>query len=313
MNNLIDLISDDLQVPVGFLGDVFARAHKKVIKIKIKKRNGEYRIAWQPSAELKLVQTWLNLRFFSLLPVSNIAMAFVKEKSILDNAKAHCKSKYSIRIDISDFFQSIMSTDLVNVLNDQKSIVPPVFLLPESINIIRVACFDSNGRLPIGYPTSPSIANCVMYRLDLDLIQDVSSDVSRFGDAILTRYADDFVFSTNKKGACAEFLKYFSAKLDKTVSPRLKINNKKTKFMSKGGGSTLVTGLRVGSDGNVSVHADYRDHIRLLLKHFRNGELKVEDKERLRGHLAFVKHADPSLYTKLAYKFYNEIEKMRTE
>jgi len=313
MNDLIDLISNDLQVPVNFLDDAIAQAHKKVIKIKIKKRNGEHRIAWQPSSELKLIQTWLNLRLFSLLPVSNVAMAFVKEKSILDNAKAHCKSKYSIRIDISSFFQSIRSVDLVNALNDQENMIPPVFLLPESIDIIKATCFDSNGRLPIGYPTSPSIANCVMYRLDLDLIQDISFDVARFGSAILTRYADDFVFSTNKKGACAEFLKYLTAKLDQTTSPRLKINSKKTRFMSKGGGSTLVTGLRVGADGGISVHADHRDHIRLLLKHFRDGKLRTEDKEKLRGHLAFIKHADPSLYTKLAYKFYNEIEKLRTE
>jgi RNA-directed DNA polymerase len=313
MSNLIDLISGDLQVPVDFLDDTISQAHNKIIKIKIKKRNGEYRIAWQPSTELKLIQTWLNFRLFSLLPVSDIAMAFVKDRSILDNAKAHCKSKYSIRIDMSSFFQSIVSADLVNVLHDQKNTIPPVFMLQESIDIIRTTCFDSNGRLPIGYPTSPSIANCVMYRLDLDLIQDISFDVARFGSAIVTRYADDFVFSTDKKGACAEFFKYLSVKLDKITSPRLKINNKKTRFMSKGGGSTLITGLRVGADGGISIHADHRDHIRLLLKHFRSGKLKTEDKEKLRGHLAFIKHADPSLYTKLAYKFYNEIEKLCTE
>jgi len=310
MNNLVDLISRDLQVPTELLNEAISQAHKKIIKVKIKKRDGGHRIAWQPSSELKLIQTWIELKLFSTLPVSNIAMAFVKGKSILDNANAHSKSKYSIRVDLSNFFQSIKSIDLFNVLNEQRCNISEIYFDPESIRTIELVCFDSNKRLPIGYPTSPSIANCVMHKLDLEIIQDISFDVSRFGKAIITRYADDFIFSTNIKGACAEFLKYITNKLDETASPSLKINHKKNRFMSRSGGSTFVTGLRIGADGGISIHADHRDHIRLLLKHFKNGVLAAEDKEKLRGHLAFIKHADPSLYTKLSYKFYNEIEKL---
>lgn len=313
MSDLIDLISSDLQLSEDFISSIVAQSHRNIIRIKINRRDGGHRIAWQPSVELKLIQTWLDLKLFRHLPVSGIATAFVKEKSILDNAKAHSKSKYSIRIDISNFFQSIKSTDIKKVMSEQKSLISPVFSHPDSIRLIKSVCFDSNGRLPIGYPTSPSIANCVMYKFDLELIQDIASNIGLFGNAILTRYADDFVFSTDKKGACLGFLKYFTGKLEKNTSPRLKINAKKTKFMSRGGGSTLITGLRIGADGGISIHASQRDHIRLLLKHLQNGKLKMEDKEKLKGHLSFIKHADPSLYTKLAYKYYNEIAKLSLE
>lgn len=161
------------------------------------------------------------------------------------------------------------------------------------------------------YPSSPILANAVMINIDGDLQALINSNPEKFGRACLTRYADDFVFSTDKAGACKSFVDEMRKLLMKTNSPRLKINDAKTRFMSRPGGSTLVTGLRINQFGGVRVHPDYRDHVRLLLKHFANGTLKRDEHRVLVGHLAHVEHADPQLFTRLSYKYFAEIARIR--
>lgn len=139
----------------------------------------------------------------------------------------------------------------------------------------------------------------------------LSHDIARFGHAVVTRYADDFVFSTDSRGACKEFLVELRSLLAATQSPRLSINEAKNRFMSRKGGTTLITGLRVNNDGDVGIHADYRDHVRLLLKLFSTNRLVPNERESLRGHLAFIEHADPGLFTRLSFRYYAEIAKLR--
>jgi RNA-directed DNA polymerase len=151
-----------------------------------------------------------------------------------------------------------------------------------------------------------------MYDLDLTLARSISKE-SRFGKAMLTRYADDFVFSTNKPGACREFYIELERILSKTRSPQLQINVEKTRFMSRNGGSTIVTGLRIKQGGEVGIHSNYRDHVRLLLKLYAKSELKKEDVSSLRGHIAFISHADPQLFTRLSFRYFDEIHRLQNE
>jgi hypothetical protein len=143
-----------------------------------------------------------------------------------------------------------------------------------------------------------------MFALDEALAGLVHSNSGVFGEAKLTRYADDFVFSTNRKGACSHFERGLEGLLKAHSSPKLAINSGKTRKMSRSGGSTLITGLRVKPSGEVGVHANYRDRVRLLLKLYAAGRLRSEDFEALRGHLTFVRHADPALFTRLSFKYH---------
>ena len=275
------------------------------------KRSGGYRTIVQPAAELKLIHSWLNARVLSLLPLSPVATAFRPGASIIKNAYLHRWSRYSVRVDLADFFPSIRCSDLIRVIQEENSIPPTWTGEADLLSFIRQACFDRDGRLPIGYPTSPGIANAVLFKFDNELLQIISEDSTRFGRAVLTRYADDFVFSTDRPGACRSFVEAVGALTSKTESPRLKINSAKTRYMSRLGGSTLVTGLRVNQDGNVRVHANYRDHVRLLLKHFAAGNLKPEECQKLVGHLAYIEHTDPMLFTRLSYRYFEEIARLR--
>lgn len=311
MIDLHERISEDLWVPKELIENALISAHVRYRKIRIAKRSGGYRTIVQPSAELKLVLAWLDAEILSRLPISKISTAFCPGASILKNAAMHRTSLYSVRADIKDFFPSICSNDLIRVVLANKEKLPDFVNDREFASLLRQACFDGNDRLPIGYPSSPSIANSVMYDIDNALIHKIQSDDDIFGHARLTRYADDFVFSSDKPGSCFEFIRMFEALLAKESSPKLMINTHKTRFMSRRGGSTLITGLRITQDGLIRVHANYRDHVRLLLKHFAAGNLKSDDVPRLVGHLAFIEHADPRLFTKLSYRYFEEIAKLR--
>lgn len=311
MTSIIEQVSEELTVPPQLIENALRLAHIKFRKIRVPKRAGGYRTIVQPAAELKLVHCWLNAQVFSFLPLSRAATAFHPGASIVKNATVHRRSRYSVRIDLSDFFPSIRSADLMRVIRAVSSNLPPWVGQADFTSFVRQACFDRDDRLPIGYPTSPCIANAVMINFDNELLRQINEDSIRFGHALMTRYADDFVFSTDKSGACRSFVDALSALISKTKSPQLKINDAKTRYMSRPGGSMLVTGLRINQDGNVRVHANYRDHVRLLLKHFAAGNLNLEERQQLVGHLAYVEHADPMLFTRLSYRYFEEIARLR--
>lgn len=312
MISMPERIASEMKVPISLVENALNFAHIRYKKIQIKKRSGGVRTIIQPSAELKLVQTWLNARVFTKLPLSSAASAFRKGASIVINATVHSGSHYSVRMDIRDFFPSISSYDLVHTILKNTSTLPEYVVTEEFKKLVHTACFDINGRLPIGYSTSPAISNSVMFDIDEALLQRLATDVNKFGASKLTRYADDFVFSSDKRGACRAFISALRETLSESVHPKLSINQSKTKLMSRAGGSTLVTGLRINNTGGVRVHANYRDHIRLLLKLYSTNKLSTEDTPRLAGHLSFIEHADPGLFTRLSFRYFEEISRLRS-
>ncbi len=311
MRNIIAQISADLTLPVQLIEDALRLAHIRFRKIRVAKKSGGHRTIVQPSAELKVVHGWLLREVLSKLPVSQIATAFRLGASNVCNAAIHRESKYSVRVDLSDFFPSLTSADLILAISRVDEKLPKFVGDTEFTETLRRACFDKEDQLPIGYPTSPAIANAVMKDFDDALLARIRFDSARFGQSRLTRYADDFVFSTNLSGACAEFVKEITSLIGETKSPRLHINAKKTRYMSRAGGSTLVTGLRINQQGMVRVHPNYRDHVRLLLKHFAKSTLASEEIQQLVGHLAYVEHADPTLFTRLSFRYFKEIASLR--
>lgn len=119
---IIDKMSEDLYVPKKLIDDALKDPWRSCKIIKIKKRNGRgYRTVYHPSVGLKMIQSWLGGVIFSKLPVSSIASAYLKGRSILDNANAHKRFNYMIRVDIKDFFESIKLDDLICVMRRNKS------------------------------------------------------------------------------------------------------------------------------------------------------------------------------------------------
>lgn len=74
---------------------------------KIKKKSGAERTINAPMKGLKAIQRVLSFIFQCVYEPNNAAFGFVRNKSIVDNAKLHQGSRYVYNIDLKDFFSSI--------------------------------------------------------------------------------------------------------------------------------------------------------------------------------------------------------------
>lgn len=306
-------ISTDLDIPPSMIDEAMAVARIHVKKLYITKRNGDVRVIYQPSKKLKTIQYWLMINVFKKLAIHESAVAYRDGLSILHNAKIHRNNKYFLKMDFKNFFPSIKWIDLKPLLikwHGASEVSWP--LNEEALNFIRMSCFYKNDVLPIGYPSSPIISNIVMLSTDVEITKLVSDD-EEYGNVVYTRYADDIVLSTNKKGACAALLTAISEIVRKTKSPNISVNKDKTKIASSSGGSASVTGLRICADGHITIHRKQKDHIRLLLSLYRKEVLDANEHESLLGHLAYIHHVAPDFYSKLQKKYFMEIAELRAK
>ncbi|HLP97702.1 MAG TPA: retron St85 family RNA-directed DNA polymerase [Sideroxyarcus sp.] len=308
-----EIISRDLNIPLSIIDEALKAARSHVKTFHIAKRNGKDRLILQPSKKLKTIQYWLIINVFGKHEVHKAAMAYVNNKSILDNAILHRENKFFVKMDLRDFFPSIKYSDLKpRILEWHRKTSPEWELDTEAENLIRLSCFYKDDRLAVGYPSSPIISNIVMMEFDI-AVSNLISDTSKYGDAIYSRYADDLVISTNKSGVSNLIIKNISALISETLSPKISLNSSKTRIGSSTGGTASVTGLKICNNGHITIHRKQKDHIRLLLSLYKKGLLKDLEYESLLGHLAYVRHVDSTFYSKLQNKYFSEISQLRID
>lgn len=307
---LKELIALDLNVPITLIEEAVEIAHRSIKKFRLPKKTGGYRVISQPDGKTKAIQYWLVRNIFEKLPVHEVSMAYRKGISILDNADTHKKNKYFLKVDLKDFFPSIKFADIDSIIKEWHKKEQPNWIYNKSAKqIIQKTCFDGSGQLPIGYPSSPSISNATMYSFDIK-ISTLLADKEDFGDVIYTRYADDIVISTNKRQICKKILSVVRSAVKDHNHPKIVINESKIHMGSSTSGSAIVTGLRICRNEHVTINRKQKDNIRLLLSLLSKKQLKHDDYEILRGHLAYIKHVAPHFYTKLQAKYFEEIESL---
>lgn len=104
-------------------------AINRYTEFKIKKKSGEDRIINAPVEGLKAIQKTLSFVLQCVFEPHKAAMGFVRDKSIVDNAKIHVGSRYVYNIDLKDFFSSIdqarvwkcLQLKPFNLINDYKT------------------------------------------------------------------------------------------------------------------------------------------------------------------------------------------------
>lgn len=148
----------------------------------IDKKNGTKRQIDEPLPSLKEIQHWILHEILESVPVSPYAKAFVKGRSVRDNARFHRRQNKVLTMDIEDFFPSI---DIGRVLH--------LFLglgYRENVAVLmsNLCCYKNH--LPQGAPTSPALANLIAGTLDYKIVDYIKKQKIRY-----TRYADDMTFS----------------------------------------------------------------------------------------------------------------------
>jgi retron-type reverse transcriptase len=259
----------------------------------IKKKTGGERIIQHPSRELKLIQSWLVDHVLSRFPVHPAAFAYVKHRGIREHANLHRGNNYILKVDCKEFFPSITSADVHLLLQRNANCLTSPLTEEDRAFIAMIVC--RNGRLTIGAPSSPAVSNAVMY--------DFDERWSSWSESVVySRYADDLFFSTNTPNLLATLLSGLRQDLAAMVSPRLKINERKTVFSSRKR-KRLITGLVLGSDGAVSLGRARKRYVKSLIHRYLLGLLDTEQSAYLRGFLAYASGVDARFIEALARKF----------
>jgi hypothetical protein len=121
-----------------------------------------------------------------------------------------------------------------------------------------------------------------------------------------TRHADDLSFSAAKSEDLQRVEETVLSWCDRSTSPRLAVNQKKTVRVSKRE-SRRVTGLVLTNDRKVSLGRDVKRTIRATLHHIATGRLALDDIQKLQGMLAYVNSVEPTFLRRLRKKYGSDV------
>ncbi|WP_318442572.1 retron St85 family RNA-directed DNA polymerase [Photobacterium leiognathi] len=265
----------------------------------IPKRNGGNRTIAHPAKKLKLYQRELIKILDNILPIHPCSFAYKKNTSIKDNAEMHIKNSYLLKMDLSDFFNSI-TFDIVKENLTRHNI----FLTKESYNLLKCIAFwcpsksrDGKFILSVGAPSSPSLSNFIMYNFD-----ETVNVICKSYNVTYTRYADDLFFSTNEKNTLEKLPNIINFILDTLFKSEININHSKTKFSSKAH-NRHITGITLANNCKASIGRERKRNISSQVHKYKLGLLDNTQTKKLQGLIGFAKNIEPEFYQKLEKKY----------
>lgn len=218
----------------------------------LKKKNGNDRQISAPKHQLKELQRRLAEILQSIVKIKPSAHGFVRDRSIVTNALAHCsKDKtYVFNIDLKDFFPSITFFRVRGVF------MAPPFSYTHSVATVLAHLCCRQGSLPQGAPTSPILSNLICRGLDSDL-----QKLAQQCRATYTRYADDITFSFTVKSSdnlpdrivksSGSVYAAGESLIEIVKSHSFEIHPEKIRLLSKKHNRMVVTGITVNNFPNV--------------------------------------------------------------
>ncbi|WP_431158140.1 reverse transcriptase family protein [Winogradskyella poriferorum] len=268
----------------------------------INKKSGGKRIIHAPNKTLKKKQRIFSVILQCVFNPTHSSYGFIRDRSIVDNARVHLGNYYIYNIDIKNFFSSIDQARVWKCLQ-----LSPFHLNSEYNNgdrlkianiIANISCvdleverFNEKGQLvkvvkdvlPQGAPTSPILTNVVCQRLDYLL----TGIAKRFG-LKYSRYADDITFSSlhNVYQKDSKFLH----ELDRIIKDQGFCFNVAKTRLQVNGMKKEVTGLVVNDKLNVNKR--YIKQLRMWLYYWEEygyekaSEIFSKDYQKDNGHNA---------------------------
>lgn len=199
-------------------------------KINIPKKRGGFRTIYVQGPYEKHNYRILGYElaeFYEKHAVSpEIAHGFVEGRSPVSNAQKHINKKFTLTIDLKNFFDTVTEEHLKKVG------------IPEKM--AQQACYDGATRQ--GLSSSPAAANCAAILLDRLIVDTLKIRDGEFSDVIYTRYADDLTFSSDH----IEKLLFLRVKVPELVKEAgFKVNPQKTRIQSAKYGRRIITGVAV--------------------------------------------------------------------
>ncbi|HMW22183.1 MAG TPA: retron St85 family RNA-directed DNA polymerase [Burkholderiaceae bacterium] len=292
--DLIRQIARDMGMLPGHLASLIRTAPLRYKVFFIEKKSGGLREVAQPAREVKVVQRWLVRHLTPHLPVHEAATAYRVGASIRDNAARHASSRYMLKLDFTNFFPSIVRSDISAHLERHCG---QLYDSSARLLIAHTCCWARKRtpplRLCIGAPISPLMSNTIMFDFDKRLASFAEADGVTY-----SRYADDLTFSTDRPHVLDRYVSLVRELLDEISYPSLQLNDEKTVFASRSARRT-VTGLVITPDGSVSVGRDRKRLIRSMYHRGTLGLLSPDETKELIGLIAFVDSIEPGFSQRL--------------
>lgn len=217
-----------------------------------KKKKGEFRTIYSPNwvykCALRKALPDLEKRFRHLDRDRMCGHGFVRHRSPVTNAMSHVGHRYTLCMDIADFFDSVSAERL-------KGLLPQ-----ETIDLVTI-----DGIARQGLPTSPAAANIAATAMDKAIVRWIGKKAKN--QVVYTRYADDLAFSFDDP-ALAD--KITNAIPNIAGKCGWKIKKAKTRLHDGTYESRKVCGINAGQD-SLAVPRKTRRAIRALRHQLRTG------------------------------------------
>jgi hypothetical protein len=298
---LIEKLAFELKKSEDEVANFLFSAPKRYKVYTIPKRTSGHRVIAQPSKELKEYQR--KYMEIQQLPIHDLAMAYRKGVSIKHNALAHKNNPYLLKLDLENFFNSI-SNKLFWKVWDSTLPLPPDKDKKTLENLLFWCPSKTTGGalvLSIGAPSSPLVSNFFMYQFDC-----IIGKLCVEKEIVYTRYADDLTFSTKHKDSLFILPELVKEKLAELFGGAIRINRKKTRFSSRAH-NRHVTGITITNDGFLSLGRKRKRYIKHLVHQVQLSKLDTENRQHLRGLIAFAKHVEPMFVQSLKRKYTSKL------
>jgi RNA-directed DNA polymerase len=258
---------------------IFNRArHYRVHSIA--KPNGNPRLLHVPEGPLKLLQRKVKSYVLDRVPLCECVHGGIRGRSIKTNAREHVGKEVVFGLDVQDFFPSV-NTRTVQIIFEALG-----FQREPAALLTQITTW--NQQLPQGAPTSSSLANLSMTRVDVRL-----EKLARCHGFAYTRYVDDLTVSGGKR------LLDFKKLIVRIVEDEgFRINPFKLRTMLSGE-RQVVTGLVVNAKLNIP--REKRNLIRKNVLAFvrQGGPERVAARDAIRGQLSWVSSVNAVLAQRL--------------
>lgn len=149
----------------------------------------------------------------------------IPNKTLLDMVEIHCGKEAVFKVDVKDFFPNI-KIEKVELLFEKLG-------CSNEIAILLSSFVTYDGSLPLGFPTSPMVANLIAYELDMRHLE-----LAKQHNLERTRWVDDIVFS----GRIKDIQKAIPQIISIIKKSNFIVNHKKTELLLRKSGPT-ITGL----------------------------------------------------------------------
>jgi len=273
--NELQHLAQTIGVPLSTLEAIAAnlRAH---VRRKTKLVKDKERLLTEPRWRLKQVQRLIAATLLADVPVSAAAHGYRKGRSNVTAAGEHVGAPWLLHMDIKGFFPHVRYSRIYNIWRD-------LGCAPDVARILtRLTTFD--GYLPLGFPTSPALANIVCRRIDARI-----EGLSRRLGYVYTRYSDNILISGSR--ITPETAERFRRIIEEDGLP---LPRKRVQLLGPGDARKAL-GLTIGRKVNITrehrrrVRAEIHRHV---VSPSRSATTRAEELS-LQGKVAYVSRISP--------------------